>query len=74
MARLSIVTIASSLVLSFLIGLTVATANDVPFIELDPLNKHGKRTSFNKREELEDGYDGLDLRNRSTFLWGAEGG
>jgi hypothetical protein len=71
MARLSIFTL--SFALSFVSLIDLSLAGVVPDIELLPIDKHGKRTSFHKRmENPNDDYSGLDLRDFGTFLWGAE--
>ncbi|KAF2185677.1 hypothetical protein K469DRAFT_750369 [Zopfia rhizophila CBS 207.26] len=72
MARLSISTLSFFLFFLFFFS-PLSLATDVPEVELLPLNKHGKRTSFQKRmEDPDDGYGGLDLQNFGIFLWGAE--
>ncbi|KAF2870621.1 hypothetical protein BDV95DRAFT_574253 [Massariosphaeria phaeospora] len=70
MARLPI--LALSLVSYILLFITtLSIASEVPEVELLPLNKHGKRSSFRKRmEDPEEGLGGLDLQNTGIFLWG----
>jgi hypothetical protein len=73
MAGLSIFTLSFFLFIPSFFS-TFSLAIDVPEVELLPLNKHGKTTSFQKRmEDPDDGYGGLDLQNFGIFLWGAQG-
>ena len=43
-------------------------------LELEPLDKLKRRSSFHKRADDTDvDYSSLDLRNEGIFLWGIEG-
>jgi hypothetical protein len=70
----SFVLVLSFMISAFPTSLVVATSPD-DTLDLLPLNKHGRPSSFVKRMEgnHSDSLNGLDLLDFGTFLWGAEG-
>lgn len=72
MARSSLFPLSFILLTSSLFS-TFARAVDLPEVELLPLGKNGRPTTFQKRAEGGNDINGLDLKDFGTFLWGTEG-